>query len=190
MLRGARAYVLRRIAQIVGTDLLDQMAEFLTLFGSVMDEVRGRVEAVGRLVTSEQTGAVVVTAPTATNVAEASRVLDALSRRRIEVDALVFNRVHELHVAEDVTAEQVARALASEPAVVDLMADEQLKLLEELVRGHQRTRLLGGADRRHEARLLGSLPEERPQVLQIPLLPDDVHDLEGLEQIASYLQSE
>lgn len=188
VLHGARAYVLRRIAQIVGTDLLDRMAEFLVLFGAVLNDVRARVEAVGQLLASEQTGAMVVSAPTATNVAEAARILGALSRRRIRVDAVVLNRAHALQVSEEVTAERVAQALAAEPAVAALAAEDQLKLLEELVRSHERTQLLSRSDHRYEARLVSALPDPRPQGVRIPLLADDVHDIAGLEQVASYLE--
>lgn len=187
VLRGARAYVLRRLAQIVGTDLLDRMAEFLVLFGSVLDDVRARVDEVSQLLSSEQTGAMVITAPTATNVAEAARVLDALSRRRVRVDALVFNREHALRVRQEVTPERLARALAAEPTVAALAADDQIELLEELMRSHERTRLLARSDHRHETRLLGGAQGPRPHVVHIPLLDDDVHDIAGLERISSYL---
>lgn len=186
MLGGARAYVLRRLAQIVGTGLLERMAEFLVLFDAVLEGVRSRTEAVSALLASPEVTYAVVTSPTPTSVREAVSLGSQLRHRGLSVDALVVNRMHVSSIEGPLRSETVAEALAAQPSVAALPADGQLRLLEALTVTHQRFYQLAEADRRQLDLLLAEL-EGDPLVATVPLLAQDVFDLDGLVKIASYL---
>jgi anion-transporting ArsA/GET3 family ATPase len=185
-LGGARAYVLRRVAKIVGVGLLERIAEFLVLFDAVLDGVRARTEAVSALLSSDEVAYAVVSTLTPSSVQEAVRLAEQLQRRRLTVDALILNRVHQSRVTEPLDTERLAEALAELPAVSALPAEAQLRLLETLTTAHQRYGQLARADERQLARMQERLRSE-PQVVTIPLLGNDVYDLEGLGAIGGYL---
>jgi anion-transporting ArsA/GET3 family ATPase len=185
-LSGARAYVLRRVAKIVGMGLLERIAEFLVLFSSVLDGVRARTDAVSQLLSSQQVAYAVVSSLTPASAQEAVTLAEQLRRRRLAVDALILNRVHVSEVSGPLHTEGLAEALAAQPAIAALPAEAQLRLLEVLTVSHQRYSQLAKADERQRARLQERLGFE-PVVTSIPLLEHDVYDLEGLAAIGGYL---
>jgi anion-transporting ArsA/GET3 family ATPase len=186
LLGGARAYVLRRLAQIVGTGLLERIAEFLVLFETVLDGVHERIDAVTQLLGSERVCYAVVTSPTPASVQEALALAHQLQRRRLNVDALVMNRMHPLASFRTADPEEIAEELAAEPTVHAKPAEDQLRLLNWLCMTHRRFQRLAEGDRRQLEWLLGQLAAE-PLVATVPLMAEDIHDLDGLARIAAHL---
>jgi anion-transporting ArsA/GET3 family ATPase len=185
LLGGARAYVLRRLAQIVGTGLLERIAEFLVLFERVLLGVRERIEAVSHFLQSGAAQYALVTSPTAANVQEAVLLAEQLARRRLPLGAVIVNRVHGLE-APGAGAENIAQALAGQRAVQELEPVDQLRLLKELTSTHRRFQRLAQADEVQIQRLLRRLPRVK-YTARIPLMAEDVHDLGGLHRVASHL---
>ena len=186
LMGGARAYVLRRLAQIVGTGLLERIAEFLVLFEGIVDGVRERTEAVSQLLASEQVGYVIVTSPTPASVREAAVLAEQLVRRRLSVDGLILNRVHALATFPMVAPQEIAEALSVLPQVQSLAAEAQMGLLKELAVTHQRFQRLAQGDQNQLERLLEKLPR-KPLVATVPLMAEDIHDLSGLRLVAGHL---
>jgi anion-transporting ArsA/GET3 family ATPase len=186
MLGGARAYVLRRLAQIVGTGLLEQMAEFLVLFDGVLGGVRERTKGVGALLTSPETAFILVSSPTSANAEEVVVLGEQLARRRMSASAIVMNRMHITSSGEPLPSEDLARSLAGVRAVRALPGDAQLRLLEEIARSHQAFVQLARADQRRLDMVLTRL-EGSPSVAKVPLLPDDIYDLKGLLAVVRHL---
>jgi anion-transporting ArsA/GET3 family ATPase len=186
LLGGAKAYVLRRLARIVGTGLLEQIAEFLVLFETVLDGVSARIDAVSGLLTGPAVRYAVVTSPTPASVAEAVGLGRQLERRHLRVDALVMNRMHGRAPFHQVEPEEIAADLAQCPQVDRLPAAEQLRFLEWLSATHRRFQLLARADQR-QLEWLRRRFAEPPVTATVPLLGEDVHDLGGLSRIAVHL---
>jgi len=186
LLGGAKAYVLRRLARIVGTGLLEQIAEFLVLFETVLDGVSERIDRVSQLLISPEVRYVVVTSPTPASVAEAVVLSRQLERRRLPVDGLVMNRMHGLAQLHLANPEDIADELARHPHVNELPAEEQLRLLEWLSVTHRRFQRLAQADQRQLAWLLGRF-DSPPLTAMVPLLGEDVHDLAVLHHVAAHL---
>ena len=187
MLGGARAYVLRRLAQIVGMGLLERMAEFLVLFEGVLDGVRARTQAVSALLASSEVAYVLVSSPSPANAEETVLLAEQLAKRRLPVSALVVNRMHLTSQAEPISPEVLAEALAEVPAVRGLPGDAQMRLLDEITRSHQAFSQLARSDRRHLGLVLARMASS-PAVVTVPLLADDVFDLEGLLAVGRYLE--
>ncbi len=186
LLGGAKAYVLRRLARIVGTGLLEQIAEFLVLFETVLDGVAERIDQVNQLLSSPAVRYLVVTSPTPASVQEAVALSGQLERRRLRVDGLVMNRMHGLADLHETTPEDIAAELASRPQVDQMPAGEQMRLLEWLSITHRRFQLLARADHR-QLQWLQSRFDEPPLLATVPLMGEDVHDLGGLSRIATHL---
>ncbi len=186
LLGGAKAYVLRRLARIVGTGLLEQIAEFLVLFETVLEGVSERIDLVNLLLSGPQVSYVVVTSPTTASVQEAVALTRQLERRLLRVDGLVMNRMHGLADLHRVDPEDIAAELARRPLVDKLPAADQLRLLEWLSITHARFQLLARADQRQLAWLQGRF-DHRPLVSTVPLMGEDVHDLGGLSRLSDHL---
>ncbi|MFH2007241.1 MAG: ArsA-related P-loop ATPase [bacterium] len=186
LLGGGRAYVLRRLARIVGTGLLEQIAEFLVLFETVLDGVHERIDAVSRLLTGSEMRYVIVTSPAPASVQETTELARQLGLRRLRVDALVMNRLHRLASFRTAEPEAIAEELARQPDVSEMAAEDQLRLLEWLSITHRRFQRLAQADQRQLDWLQQQLPE-CPLTATVPLMAQDVHDLDGLSRIAEYL---
>jgi anion-transporting ArsA/GET3 family ATPase len=167
LLGGAKAYVLRRLARIVGTGSL-------------------RIDAVSGLLAGPAVRYAVVTSPTPASVAEAVALGRQLERRRLRVDALVMNRMHGRAPFHQVEPEEIAADLAQCPQVDRLPAAEQLRFLEWLSATHRRFQLLARADQR-QLEWLRRRFAEPPVTATVPLLGEDVHDLGGLHRVAAYL---
>lgn len=186
LLGGAKAYVLRRLARIVGTGLLEQIAQFLVLFETVFDGVAERIELVSQLLSGTQVRYAVVTSPTPASVQEAVALTGQLERRRLRVDALVMNRMHGLAELHRVDPEDIATELARRPLVDEMAPADQLRLLEWLSVTHRRFGRLARADQRQLQWLLARF-EHPPLIAAVPLMGEDVHDLGGLSHIAEFL---
>jgi len=186
LLGGARAYVLRRLAQIVGTSLLERIAGFLVGFSHVLEGARARTVAVSALLASPEVRYVIVTSPTAASVQETGVLIGELARRGLPVHGLVMNRMHRRAPAELDRTEAVAEALASHAALRALAPEQQLRLLHEVARLHDRYQHLARADAR-QLDLLLSRPPGPVAHACVPLLEDDVHSLAGVSRVAAYL---
>ncbi len=186
VLGGAKAYVLRRLARIVGTGLLEQIAQFLVLFETVIEGVSERIDHVNRLLSGPQVSYVVVTSPTTASVQETVALARQLERRRLRVDGLVMNRMHGLANLHRVDPEDIAADLARRPLVDEMPASDQLRLLEWLSATHARFQLLARADQRQLQWLQGRFAHP-PLIATVPLLGEDVHNLGGLSRLAAYL---
>ncbi len=186
LLGGAKAYVLRRLARIVGTGLLEQIAEFLVLFETVLDGVSERIDMVNQLLLGPAVRYVVVTSPTTASVQEAVALTGQLERRRLRVDGLVMNRMHGLAELHRVDPEDIAAELARCPQVDEMPASDQLRLLEWLTATHGRFQLLARADQR-QLQWLQSRFSRPPLIAKVPLMGEDVYDLGGLSRLAGYL---
>jgi len=186
LLGGAKAYVLRRLARIVGTGLLEQIAEFLVLFETVLVGVSERIDKVNQLLLGPAVRYVVVTSPTTASVQEAVALTGQLERRRLRVDGLVMNRMHGLAELHRVDPEDIAAELARRPHVDQMPASDQLRLLEWLTATHGRFQLLARADQR-QLQWLQSRFSRPPLIAKVPLMGEDVYDLGGLSRLADYL---
>lgn len=186
LLGGAKAYVLRRLARIVGTGLLEQIAEFLVLFETVLDGVAERIDRVSKLLSSSEVRYVVVTSPTPSSVQEAASLTRQLERRRLRVDGLVMNRVHGLAALHRVDPDDIAAELAQRPHVDEMPAPDQLRLLRWLSTTHRRFQLMARADQRQLQWLQGRFVRP-PLTATVPLMGEDVHDLGSLSRVAAHL---
>jgi anion-transporting ArsA/GET3 family ATPase len=174
--RGASP-LLGAMRRITGLDLLGDLQTFFGLLGSMTEEFSARATQVERMLRSDTTAFVLVTAATEPAVEEAIWFARSLEEGGLRFAGVVANRIHHdrLGVAEaDEVAETLHDALpAGLAARVAATFDDYHRLARR--------------DARHLARLRAELGAGAQTIIEVPMLDEDVHDIAGLRGVQAYL---
>jgi len=165
--------LLRPIAKVVGADVVSDAITFFQAFEGMEEGFRQRAHRVDALLSDPGTAFLVVATPRPDVVAEADFFATKLGDAGITVAALIVNRMHPRYGDEwsEVNRER-ARTLAGTPLgpLYDNLAD-----LHQLADGEEV----------HVADLVARVAPA--PALRVPVLSGDVHDLDGLAEIADRL---
>lgn len=159
--------LLRTIAKVAGAEVVEDAVAFFQAFEGMEEGFRQRAEEISAALADPSTAFVLVSAPRAEAVAEATWFAERLGELRYTVAALVVNRMTPAFGCPDPGPVPPGTALA------DLVGTWR-RLGEQRARQEQVARAL--ADRVAGAALV-----------ELPLLPEDVHDLAGLGEVAKEL---
>ncbi len=166
--------LLRAIGKVVGSDVLADAVAFFQAFAGMETGFRERADAVIGLLRSDVTRYVVVASPHRDTVTEAVWFAGKLADQGIDQVAGVANRVHPTFgsgTAADATAGAAAAAKRGRDDLAALWTN-----LAEL-----RALAAAAADE------LAPLAELLGPLADVPLLPGDVHDLDGLGEIRKHM---
>jgi anion-transporting ArsA/GET3 family ATPase len=163
----------RSVSKIVGAEVFDDAIAFFQAFEGMEDGFRERAAAVLQLLDDPRTAFVIVASPRRDTVAEARFFADRLAEADIPVAALVVNRVHPSFGDGDAEGH---RARAETLAGTDL-GGLYANLADFAVIAERETGHLDGL-----AEQVAPAP-----VARVPFLRSDVHDLDGLTEIATHL---
>jgi anion-transporting ArsA/GET3 family ATPase len=175
--------------RILGTQFLQDIAEFFILFQTMSPGFVERAKAVTRLLHDRRTTFVVVTTLEAAPAHEAEYFIDVLSSKKFHLGAVVLNKVlpdylrdekgEAARLAEglDDNAAEVAHLLA--PAVGDEDAAQVQRVLTEVAENFIRFQLVAQREAEQEA-MLGRIPDV---VATVPYFDTDIFDLAGLLQL-------
>ena len=165
--------------RILGSQFLQDIAEFFLLFQGMYDGFVQRANAVTRLLHDPRTSFVVVSSPEPAPLHEAEFFLRELATRQLRVGALVLNRVLPSMFLDEKTRLHADQLLqASQPgALGDLAAD----LAKSYVRFSSLARR-----QQEEIRRFSQQPE---CTLSVPLLDVDVDPLGGVRAIGEVMWS-
>ena len=177
MLDAGGGLLVRTIARFTGVELLQELAELLAAFSVMFDGFRTRARAVKTLLARDDTRFLVVGHPGELGLPEARAFVDRLAERDLSVGAVVLNRgTPDPFAAGAGDPEALASALAAAGAPGDLAP--------RLVAATARMAAQAEAEAEARARLAAEV--DRPVAL-VPELPQDVHDLVGLDQLRAAL---
>jgi anion-transporting ArsA/GET3 family ATPase len=164
---------LRTVAKVVGAEVIDDAIAFFQAFEGMEQGFRDRAEAVLHLLSDDDTAFVLVASPRRDTIEEARFFAEKLREADIAVQALIVNRMHP-SFGDGLAEAAAARARTFEGtdlgALYRNLADFQLVAARE----EQHLAGLAGA--------VGSAP-----VVRVPFLSTDVHDLDGLAEVAGFL---
>ena len=167
--------ILKAIGRVVGSDLLTDAVAFFQAFAGMDVGFRDRAEAVTRLLRQDSTRFLVVAAPQREVIEECAWFVDQLTEQGFEVSATIVNRLHP-RFGDGTVADAEQRAItAAERDEPDLAA-----LWSNLA---QERRL---ADAQRVA-LTPLVARTADRLVEVPLLPDDVHDVVALDVLATHL---
>ncbi len=168
--------ILRAIGKVVGSEVLSDSVAFFQAFAGMETGFRERADDVVALIRSPETSFVVVASPRHDTITEAVWFADQLVEQGVGVTAAVVNRAHPAFgsgsSAAAVTA-AVAAEQAGDTALAQLWSNvADLRVLRE-----------------REQEVIAPLEEiaGADRLAVLPLLDQDVHDIDGLWTIAGHL---
>jgi anion-transporting ArsA/GET3 family ATPase len=168
----------RVISKLLGAQLLTDVSQFVAALETMFGGFRQRAERTYRLLGAPGTSFIVVAAPEAAALREASYFVDRLDSDGMPLAGMVINRMHHTD-AHSLTAER------SLTAAENLTEHGERPLAAALLRIHaERVRLAS-----REARLRERFTSAHPDtpLVEVEALPEDVHDLDGLREIGAAL---
>jgi anion-transporting ArsA/GET3 family ATPase len=177
------------LTKLLGGQVLRDAQTFITAFDTMFGGFRERADATYKLLQAPGTSFLVIATPEPDALREASYFVERLAEERMPLGGLILNRVHSLTgsgagiiqlsaarslaAAETLEASQNEGATAASPASYSVTA--------AALRLHAERMSLGERERR----VAGSFMSTHPAVpvIEVPALPEDVHDLAGLRRI-------
>ena len=164
--------VVRQLARVVGAHVVDEAIAFFQSFDGMEKGFRDRAQATLALMGDDRTAFVLVASPRGDTLDEARYFLDRIRKAELDADAIVVNRVLP---ATGLSLKQ-STALHESMAGTDGAGAAQALL--DLA-----TAAAADDDR------VADLGEAAPHAVltTVPMLPDDVHDVDGLRVIADLL---
>ncbi len=166
--------VLRQLARVVGANVVDEAVAFFQAFEGMEEGFRSRAMATLELMSDDRTAFVLVASPRGDTLLEARYFLERIRNADLDVAAVVINRMLP---SVSTSAERAAQLLNEAEGATNRAAAQALADLT-------------AASTDDHARV-DELREVAPDALmvRVPLLADDVHDLDGLADIADRLTS-
>ncbi len=187
--------VLKIVERVSGVGFLQDISDFLLAIEGMSEGFRERAREVRGLLLGPTSGFVLVSGPGTRSVSDAQRFLDRLEGVGVPLAAVVANRVRAWpesgplpeRVPEDGDAERAAAELGAallevhgEGFPADVAARAALEAVSRYASGVRRDRAVT-EPLLARARALGA------GTCRVPELSQDVHDLDGLRQVADHL---
>jgi len=166
------SYVAKTISKFTGTETLQELAGFMMAIAPMNESFRERARGVRELLEAESTGFVLVTSPGRERLDEVTHFHRLLKQNRMEVVALVVNRVHPMPGPE--LWEEAKGLIPSRRAKVEETLRELTVLAEQDLRGI--------------AELRAATPGT--PIIQVPRFELDVHDVAALWRTGRYLMGD
>jgi anion-transporting ArsA/GET3 family ATPase len=171
--------------RILGSQFLEDIAEFFILFQTMYDGFVARAGAVERLLRDKRTTFVVVSTLEAAPVKEAEFFIQVLTSRRFNLGALVLNKVLPSYLLDEEAEERAARMceesfelarIEGVAAGLETDEDQLARVLDEIAANFRNFAVVA----RREASLRREL-QVRPEVVAtVPEFEGDIHDVAGL----------
>lgn len=168
----AASMFLWAVRRLAGPQIVEDTVEFFRSLANIEPGLRQRAEEVSVLLRSETAQFVVVSSPRAEAISEAEHLIGALRDGDFPFAGVVVNLIHPM-------PEPLA------PADRAVLADLDDGPLADHVAWHDELTALATAER-NELAALADLAED-VAVVELPLMPVDVHDVAGLVGLAEQL---
>jgi anion-transporting ArsA/GET3 family ATPase len=185
LLSGGSAAATKLFGLVVGKDLLDETLAFFRLFYELRHGFRERAEEMQGILREEQTAFVLVSSAETTHLDDARALAKSIASRGVQLRVAALNRSYE-RLAED-GRELVTHYEHSLREAAGSDGDGHgpvLDIIEELLRATARK---NARAQRSVASLRESLPKGCVDRM-VPWLDHDIRDLEGLAELAPYLE--
>ena len=183
------------MTKLLGAQVLRDAQTFITAFDTMFGGFRERAESTYRLLQAPGTSFLVIAMPEPDALREASYFVERLAEERMPLAGLILNRVHSsitggpvsggagfsrLSAARSLAAAETLEAV-SQNAGGASEAPPGYSAAAAALRLHAERMNLGTRERR----VAGSFMSAHPAVpvIEVPALPDDVHDLAGLRRV-------
>ena len=168
----AASMFLWAVKRLAGPQIVEDTIEFFRSLANIEPGLRTRAEEVSTLLRSDAATFVVVSSPRAEAIGEAEHLIGALRDGSFPFAGVVVNLIHPLPIELSAADRAELEDLGPGP-------------LADHVAWHDELLTLATAER-NELAVLEDLAED-VTVVELPLLPVDVHDVDGLVGLAERL---
>lgn len=182
--------------RVLGSQFLQDIAEFFILFQTLSEGFVTRAAQVERLLADRRTAFIVVSTLEAVPIREAGAFMRLLPAKHLHLGGVVLNRVLPAYLTEGGLAERAEKLLALGPAVAaelcgpgGPMAGWDPVLVERVLEEVGTNFANIGVVARREAAQRAELKRASEVVASIPDLAEDVHDLAGVLGLGHYVWS-
>jgi anion-transporting ArsA/GET3 family ATPase len=177
------------MTKLLGGQVLRDAQTFITAFDTLFGGFRERADATYKLLQTPGTSFLVIATPEPDALREASYFVERLAEERMPLAGLILNRVHSLvgsgagivglSAARSLAAAETLEAMPNEG--VPTATSASYSVTAAALRLHAERTNLG----KRERRVAGSFMSAHPAVpvIEVPALPEDVHDLAGLRRV-------
>jgi anion-transporting ArsA/GET3 family ATPase len=177
------------MTKLLGGQVLRDAQTFITAFDTLFGGFRERADATYKLLQAPGTSFLVIATPEPDALREASYFVERLAEERMPLAGLILNRVHSLiGTGAGIVGLSAARSLAAAETLeampnegVPTATSASYSVTAAALRLHAERTNLG----KRERRVAGSFMSAHPAVpvIEVPALPEDVHDLAGLRRV-------
>jgi len=177
------------LTKLLGAQVLRDAQTFITAFDTMFGGFRERADATYKLLQAPGTSFLVIATPEPDALREASYFVERLDEERMPLAGLILNRVHSLvESGAGIIPLSAARSLAAAETLEAIQnggaptaASASYPVTAAALRLHAERMNLGERERR----VAGSFMSTHPAVpvIEVPALPEDVHDLTGLRRV-------
>jgi len=180
--------------RVLGSQFLEDIAEFFILFQTMYSGFVERARAVERLLRDKRTTFVVVSTLEAAPVREAEFFIQVLTSKRFHLGALILNRVLPDYLLDDAAEERAARLcddaaeLAAASGLTRTVDTDEAQLARVLAEVGENFRNFAVVARR-EAGQRQDLSSRPDVVATVPEFDGDIHDLPGLLRLGERIWS-
>jgi anion-transporting ArsA/GET3 family ATPase len=175
--------------RILGSQFLEDIAEFFLLFQTMYDGFVTRARAVTRTLEDRRTTFVVVSTLETAPMDEAEFFIDALQERRFHLGAVVLNKVLPSFFLDKEATATARRMCAEAPKIAALVADgvgppdQVARVLSEVGESFLNFQVVAKREAEQRAEL-SAAPEV---VATVPYFETDIYDLAGLLRLGEKL---
>lgn len=175
-------FILKRLAKFVGSKFIDDIGVFFTEFNDVLGGFKQRAEETFALLRQPRVGFLLVASPEPMAVREALAFHARLAQAGMPFIGFVVNKVHPSRPVDYRTAEA-----SIEPTVtaLGLSGTTRSMAAQALVAAHAEIETLAQADQEAIASLRQA-GGAGAMLVQVPLMKDDIHDVEKLVGLERY----
>jgi anion-transporting ArsA/GET3 family ATPase len=173
--------------RILGSQFLQDIAEFFILFQTMYDGFVERARAVERLLHDRRTTFVVVTTLEVAPVHEAEFFVEALRDRKLHLGAVVMNKVLPAYLLDEQATTVATRLCDDAEGVARALPDGigERKDLERVLREVGASFLNFQVVAKREAEQRAELGVTADVVASVPYFDTDIYDLGGLVRLGS-----
>jgi anion-transporting ArsA/GET3 family ATPase len=177
--------------RILGTQFLQDIAEFFILFQSMYDGFVERARSVSRLLQDRRTTFMVVSTLEASPLTEADFFINALTERKLHLGAVILNRVLPDYLLDEGAAKVAESMEKTAPSLAGALgekvgAPDQLeRVLGEIAESYLNYQVVAQREAEQRAELAAS-----PDVVAtVPFFDTDITDLSGLLRLGEHIWS-
>lgn len=173
--------VLGLLKRVTGAELLSDLTDFFRLLGGLLGGFQERAAQVEELLRADDTTFLLVTSPEREPIEEAIYFQRRLRAARMHLGGAIVNRVHADDLGDE-AGDDLPALLAAEAGLSPALARSVAAVFAD-------EHALARRDATNVVQLGERLGDGVP-LLQVPLLPGDVHDVPGLVRLHAHLFAE